>query len=139
MDDLAKLARRMGGWEKLARVLYKELLPHLETGLAMRRTAARKQMVTGKDFEGVRRGRPTKQDFSWVCQVLDALVQSKTEKPHESETYHWQKVARKLNPGLSQKKEDAAIKTLRNSVSEHKARIRQVEMLFPEGNIPPTD
>lgn len=138
MDDLAKLARRMGGWEKLARVLYKGLLPH-QTGLAMRRTAARKQIEMGKIFEGVKRGRPTKHDFSWVCQVLDALEQSKMEKPHESTTYHWQKVARKLNPGLSPKKEDATIKTLMNIVSEHKARIRQVEKFFPEGNIPPTD
>lgn len=139
MDDLAERARRMGGWEKLARVLYKKLLPHLETGPAMRRTAARKQMEMVKIFEGVRRGRPTRQDIFWGGQVLDAFEQSKTEKPHESVTYHWQKVARKLNPGLSPKKEDDTIKRLRNSVSEHKARIRQVEKFFPEGNIPPRD
>lgn len=133
MDDLAKLARKMGGWEKLARVLYKELLPYTEVGLAKR---GRTGLEMGKVFEGVRRGRPTKHDFYWMCQVLDALEQSKRERPHgNTDSRHYGSVAKKLYPGLRPKKEDAKIKSLRNIVLKHKAQIQQVEELFPEGNI----
>jgi hypothetical protein len=135
MDDLARYAKKMGGWENLARALYTKLVPFIEAEHRLRR--CEHGLALGKLFSAdeKKRGRSLEHNFVWLADVLSKLEQSRRAKPYESTEYHLKHLVMRLYPGLRPRAQGAKIKTLRNIVSEHKNQQKRVSQLLLEGNI----
>ncbi len=120
-DEVAAMAERQGGWESLARALFRELSTYQEDD------------QTRRAFNQKTRGRKIVRDLHWYFLVEDILRTEKLKNPHNKEVFiigqHLPLLyGDKLRSNSSAR--NAANKTVQNKLAAYRKLLKPLRVVY---------